>query len=190
VLNSDLWHQVFSKLFVICPFCNMKYVKGANLSFFVWFHSFFSIHRHTYVANLSIIVLYLKRNSTQLFFFLPHFAVFKKNSTQQHSCSCILVPSFVFFPMTIPKIYSIRISSTLSSHNIWNVVALNGVCLLYSSVFLKTLDIACTEGTTNDCWLPLRTSTDDERDLPTTTFQLISDPVETDKLLLKQEIRR
>ena len=56
---------------------------------------------------------------------------------------------------------------------IWNVVAPNGVRSSYSSVFFKMLDIGCTEETTNDCWLPVRTSTDDERDFPATTFQLL-----------------
>ena len=57
--------------------------------------------------------------------------------------------------------------------NIWNVVALNSVRRSYSSVFLKKLDIGCTEETTNDCWLPVWTSTDDERDLPSTTLQFV-----------------
>ena len=40
-----------------------------------------------FMQKSAIIVLYLKKNYTQLFFVLENFGAFKKNYTQQHSCN-------------------------------------------------------------------------------------------------------
>ena len=40
-----------------------------------------------FMQKSAIIVLYLKKNYTQLFFVLVNVGAFKKNYTQQHSCN-------------------------------------------------------------------------------------------------------
>ena len=45
-----------------------------------------------FMQKSAIIVLYLKKNYTQLFFVLENFGAFKKNYTQQHSCKWFAPP--------------------------------------------------------------------------------------------------
>ena len=45
-----------------------------------------------FMQKSAIIVLYLKKNYTQLFFVLENFGAFKKNYTQQHSCKSAREP--------------------------------------------------------------------------------------------------
>ena len=96
-----------------------------------------------------------------------------KTSCARKGCTKITSSSFPSSTLIWYACARLALVRSDAENIIWNVVALNGVRRSYSSVFLKTLDIGCTEETTNDCWLPVRTSTDDERNLSATTFQLL-----------------